>query len=711
MGAFPVSVELPQLRSTNKSKCGSLKSSHRGRQRAIVLILIHVAIIAHFTQWYFQGRTITPVEPSESMQTLEQGKINAGFVLFAAAILGTLVFGRFFCGWACHIVAVQDLCTWLLKRVGIRPKPFRSRLLIFVPLLAALYMFVWPTVARLIVGADPPDWVAHFTTTAFWKTFPGPIVSVLTLVVCGPIIVYLLGNKGFCTYACPYGGFFGPADTVAPLRIRVTDACEGCGHCTAVCTSNVRVHEEVKHFRAVVDPGCMKCLDCVDVCPNHALYVGWGKPAVATRSVAGRRPKKDYDFFWLEEIAMAAIFLMCLYVYRGLYEAIPFLLSLGLSGVTTYLFLTLGRLAYARNVRLHRFQLRHNARVTTAGYGFTAFMALLIAFLAHSTVVQFATHEGARLLERTEHAYQQSQRMSTAEIDATAKESVRYLEFARRVGFLSSANLEAKLGFLYSYLGDFPAAERHLREALRLKRDHDGARKALAEMYLAQGKPDAAMEELLAALRDAPEARGIAPLLTDVAVRLGRTAPAIEVMRAALEHDPKHADMRLSMGMLLAQSGDLQGGLREVRRVVGDLPESARARFSLGVLLAESNDLAAAIAAWQEALRIEPDFADAQLALGKAQLVQRNTVDALRHLDQARTLRPLHPETLYFWSQALMASGQLDARLQSLNAKPDSAADWYAMMFLHMAKGDTAAARKAFDNAKAKNAALSWPFQ
>ena len=67
------------------------------------------------------------------------------------------------------------------------------------------------------------------------------------LLICGFVIVYFLGAKGFCTYACPYAGFFAPADTVSPGRIVVDhDKCEGCGHCTAVCTSNVRVHEEIR---------------------------------------------------------------------------------------------------------------------------------------------------------------------------------------------------------------------------------------------------------------------------------------------------------------------------------------------------------------------------------------------------------------------------------------------------------------------------------
>src|SRR5206468_2843618 len=141
-----------------------------------------------------------------------------------------------------------------------------------------------------------------------WKTFPPVAIAALTFVSCGFVIVYLLGNKGFCTYACPYGGIFGPVDYLAPGKIRVTDDCNGCGHCTATCTSNVRVAEEVATFKMVVDPGCMKCMDCVNVCPNDALYFGFGKPSAVALKQAAKRPRRSFDFTWPEEIGMAAIF-------------------------------------------------------------------------------------------------------------------------------------------------------------------------------------------------------------------------------------------------------------------------------------------------------------------------------------------------------------------------------------------------------------------
>ena len=196
------------------------------------------------------------------MYTLQNGFVNAGFIFFSLAILATLIFGRFVCGWGCHILALQDLCGWLLKKMGLHPTPFRSRLLVYVPLGAALYMFVWPVAYRLFWNpgheAVIPKFTNHLVTTNFWQTFPSVAVAIPFLFVCGFVTVYFLGQKGFCTYACPYGGFFGLADKFSPGKIRVTPACNQCGHCTATCTSNVLVHAEVKQYGMVVDPGCMR---------------------------------------------------------------------------------------------------------------------------------------------------------------------------------------------------------------------------------------------------------------------------------------------------------------------------------------------------------------------------------------------------------------------------------------------------------------------
>ncbi|MGH9464066.1 MAG: 4Fe-4S binding protein, partial [Thermoanaerobaculia bacterium] len=388
-----------------------VKHSRMSKRRAAVLVAVHVVIAAHIAHWLVAGRTVTPVEPSEAMAFAKGGMVNAGLVFFAAAILLTLVFGRFFCGWACHLVALQDLCRWLLEKLGHRPQPLRSRLLKFVPLVAFVYMFLWPVAYRLWVGDSFSHVDTEWTTTEFWSTFPGWIVGGATLLVCGFAAVYFLGAKGFCTYACPYGAVFGAVERLSPFRIRVTDACQHCGHCTSVCTSNVRVHEEVATWGMVVDSGCMECMDCVSVCPNDALYYGAGPLPMLTKARA-EVPERRYPLTWWEEALLAVAFAAAFFTFRGLYGAVPFLMALGLAGVLAYPVLLLARLATRPSLAVKGFRLKAAGRLTPAGWVFLAGIVALFLVWAQSALVRASGFLGER-------AYAATASLRSAALDAT----------------------------------------------------------------------------------------------------------------------------------------------------------------------------------------------------------------------------------------------------------------------------------------------------
>ena len=387
-GAIPgrasVGINLPGYGKTG------IRKSKTGRWRAAALMLLNLFMIAHIIQWRFTGRTVSPIEPSETMYTLQNGFVNAGFIFFSLAILATLIFGRFVCGWGCHILALQDFCGWLLKKMGLHPKPFRSRLLVYVPLGAALYMFVWPVVYRLFTEPQEPlipKFTNHLVTTNFWQTFPSVAVAIPFLFVCGFMTVYFLGQKGFCTYACPYGGFFGLADKFSPGKIRVTPACNQCGHCTATCTSNVLVHAEVKQYGMVVDPGCMKCMDCVSVCPNDALYFGFGKPTLLAPK--SNVIKRHYSLTWPEEIVGALVFLGSFLAVRGVYALVPFLMALGFAAVTTFLVLKTWRLLRARELSFYRFNLKSSGKMHKAGLVFVVSACAWIGLNVHCGWVRY----------------------------------------------------------------------------------------------------------------------------------------------------------------------------------------------------------------------------------------------------------------------------------------------------------------------------------
>ena len=527
-----------------------IRKSKTSRWRAAALILLNLFMIAHIIQWRVVGRTVSPIEPSETMYTLQKGFINAGFIFFALAILATLIFGRYVCGWGCHILALQDFCGWLLKKMGLHPKPFRSRLLVYVPLVGALYMFIWPVVYRLFSEPQEPlipKFTNHLVTTNFWQTFPSVAVAIPFLFVCGFMTVYFLGQKGFCTYACPYGGFFGLADKLSPGKIRVTPACNQCGHCTATCTSNVLVHAEVKQYGMVVDPGCMKCMDCVSVCPNDALYFGFGKPPILLpRSDA---IKRNYSLTWPEEIVGGLVFFGSFMAVRGAYALVPFLMALGCASITTFLTLKMWRLFRTKDLSFYRFNLKSAGKLRKAGWVFAIFACIWIGLNAHSGLIRYHEFLGGRAFQRIhlpdELALAQlnpARWLSSSDRDNIVQ-GTGHLHAASKLALFVNSEALPKLAWLEYLLGDTERSVRLLGQAATYQK---GEGKALSLYYRGAilnrlgryNEAQASLDEALAERDDlilARQEKG------ESLWQLGRKDEAISVWADAVQRNPRLA--------------------------------------------------------------------------------------------------------------------------------------------------------------------------
>ncbi len=630
-----------------------VRKSRSGPRRAIVLGIVQLLMIAHVVQWAITGSTLTPVEPSESMEAVKNGVINAGAILFAVALASTAVLGRWFCGWGCHVVLLQDACAWMLAKVGIRPRPFRSRLLVWVPLLLALYMFVWPVAYRLAIAPflQPelrwPGWTWQLVTGDFWATFPGWLMGVPFLAICGFLTVYFLGMKGYCTYGCPYGGFFAPLDEVAPARIRVTDACEHCGHCTAVCTSNVRVHEEVAAFGMVVDSGCMKCMDCVSVCPKDALYFGFGASNAltarsASASVAGSAgagalkgqaraktpaaPHARHDLTWPQEIALAAlaaIVFLAVYFPFGTSPAratVPLLFASGITACTVFMAWTTWRTLTASNASFHRLALVRAGRIMRGGWGWIAVTALALSAVAHAGAINVI---GWRA-ERAEMAITVPDELliSMDRVDlpppmrAEAERALRLYALAGPVdsgGWGIYPGRERMIALrrarLLAALGDFPAAESIVRRLWESRREEPVAA-ALVRLLAAQGR-DAEAESLAdEAVRDNPSWWRLAEERVTGLVGTGRTDEAIAMARARHAALPDDIVAMRRLSLLLIEHGDapadVEEGVRLVDRTIEidpSNPNAWRVRAMGMVRLERRED---AIASVQRALELAP---------------------------------------------------------------------------------------------------------
>jgi polyferredoxin len=490
-----------------------------GKRRAWVLLAVQVLILVHVLLWLVFGRTIAPLEPSESMAFAKEGIVNPGLILFALAILATLVFGRFFCGWGCHLLALQDGYRWLLQRFRIPVRPFRSRLLRLVPVAAFIYMFLWPFLYR--IGNDiPHPGIAEveMTTTAFWQTFPGFWDGLLTLFLAGAYVVQVMGTKSFCTYACPYGAVLSVADAFAPGSIRVDDSCKGCGKCTAVCSSGVRVHEEVRDFGMVISTDCMKTMDCVAACPNQALHYAFGMPATFQKRRAQGKESKVGIPTWPEELLLAVFFAFGFFATEGLYAKVSFLLALAFGMVTAIFALQVKRAFTQENYRPGPKAWRKSGRWLPHGRMKLLLVSLPLLLVAHSAFIQFHSVQRDAAFAHTMNfrnawlsgqaqlpAPEEVRRASAAAlIDSRAIDRYGLLDDARD-GFVSSWDL--------LFAGDVVGFEQGLLEVL-------DARPGFGEVLFQLGRHQSLM---------------------------GRHEEAIHSWSQVSPRDPRYFDVRLDM--------------------------------------------------------------------------------------------------------------------------------------------------------------------
>lgn len=500
--------------------------------RTLSLLLVHALIAAHVVHWLMAGKTLAPLELHEVMYTAELGIVTAGFLFMATALFATAVFGRFFCGWACHLLALQDLAAWLLQRLGVRRKPIRARWIAWAPLVVMLYMFVWPHVERWSSGGAHPGFriagdqetIASFTTTDFWRNLPGPWVATLTLLVCGGMIVWALGSRSFCTFACPYGAAFGLLDKLAVGRIRSTDACRQCGTCTKVCTSGIQVHEQLRLYGTVIDQRCIKDLDCVGSCPHDALHYGFGAPALFTARRPTELPRRpSTDFSWREELVMAIAFLCAASLVRGLYDLVPFLLSIAVGAITAFALVLSHRLLRHREVQLGRYTLKAANSLTSAGKWAMASALLLCALLTHSAAVRFASWKGKSL-------FADASALPNGQRGDLPSQAVAWLARADAWSLVQTTQPKVDLAW-----------------ALAL-----------------QGRPDAALRQFLAATAIAPERADLHYWTAGFQARTGDGNAAIASLREVVRIEPDHADAHERLGKMLLATGKTDEGNKQL---------------------------------------------------------------------------------------------------------------------------------------------------
>ncbi|MBP5289028.1 MAG: 4Fe-4S binding protein [Clostridia bacterium] len=182
------------------------------------------------------------------------GVFEAATIHYAVAkIIGPLVFGRGWCGYACWTAMILDFLpynrpSFPRKKIGwIRYITFALSL-VFV---AALFLAKVGGIERIM----------------FWAF----VIGNIAYYGIGILLAFLFkDNRAFCKYVCPITVFLKPASYFSLLRVKCDqDKCVKCGKCKSVCPMDVDVTDNSRNRKNGTE--CILCMECVKKCPKSAL--------------------------------------------------------------------------------------------------------------------------------------------------------------------------------------------------------------------------------------------------------------------------------------------------------------------------------------------------------------------------------------------------------------------------------------------------------
>jgi TolB-like protein/Flp pilus assembly protein TadD/DNA-binding winged helix-turn-helix (wHTH) protein len=180
-------------------------------------------------------------------------------------------------------------------------------------------------------------------------------------------------------------------------------------------------------------------------------------------------------------------------------------------------------------------------------------------------------------------------------------------------------------------------AEPECQKALNIDATLLDTRKALAELYVSDGRYPAAINAYTQLLKRNPQDADAQIGMGEALASLGRTSEAEASLRRAVEVEPGYWASHAALGDFLFERGRIDEAVAELGTVTELVPSSAAAWSNLGGVLQMKGDMNAATRAYERSLQLEPSK-NAYSNLATSQYYAGRFSEAVRNFDRALTL-------------------------------------------------------------------------
>ncbi len=190
-------------------------------------------------------------------------------------IVGTFIFGRFFCGFICPLGTTIDIFDSFIKRKEkkISPKNGKYLILLFLVLSAIIGSSFVHFFDPLSILERSLTLIIYPVITYIIGIFTALTPAVYTETVLALIIFAIILGLGFitprfwCRNLCPLGGMLAIISKFSLFKVTFLEGCTECGICGSVCPTGAIDFE----MKKIDSAECIDCLRCQHECPQSVI--------------------------------------------------------------------------------------------------------------------------------------------------------------------------------------------------------------------------------------------------------------------------------------------------------------------------------------------------------------------------------------------------------------------------------------------------------